>query len=428
MKQAAGLYVHIPFCLKKCTYCDFLSFNSRDMQKRDPDCVEKYFEALSRELSRLASEDPGDPRTVPELFDTVYIGGGTPSAVPSEYICEIIKLVKENFNVSSDAEITVEANPGTVTEEKLAAYKESGINRVSLGVQSFDPDILKLAGRVHTPETACQAISLVSKYFDNFNLDFITGMPGFINRRPSDVRFRRNYRRQTLDDTKNCVNAVLASGAAHVSVYGLIVEEGTPFYKWCNKELLDLCEDDEERGMYYYFREKLLSAGYGQYEISNFALPGRESRHNLKYWSGNEYLGLGLGAVSFLNTSRGRDPVFPDGSGDGTFERFSNTRDLSEYERSGASQSLTERLDVNMRKNEYMLLGFRKTCGPDPVRYKELFGGQCDMDSDYHEQLGQLIEEGLIDRYAYADGINGYRLTEKGLDFANEIFMRFLDS
>ena len=414
--QKPGLYIHIPFCVKKCNYCDFFSLGANDSPcGKGSDIYDSYFIALLNEADYISGCAHG--RTLrcgaltPAAYDTVYIGGGTPSLLPHKNITELIHKLRCVFDISDGAEITVEANPGTLTDDKLKAYREAGINRISIGVQSLNDAQLRFLGRIHTSKEAEEAVALAKRYFDNINVDFIFGIPGLSGKSSAE----------TLGNVRDKASFVIDNEIPHVSFYSLITEPGTPLYSWDNAGRLDRVEDELEREMYYEFSDMLKARGFGQYEISNFALPGFESRHNLKYWSGTPYTGIGAGAVSFLPA--------PD---DGQFVRFRNLPDVSAYINAYAPASnkagdiysekpvvseIQEILDVNARKKEYMMLGFRKTKGPDPELYSHLFGGAMLRD-DFAEEIEELIKKGYV-----RDDLS---LTQKGLDMGNEIFMKFV--
>ena len=400
-----GLYVHIPFCVKKCNYCDFYSLGISECVNAFGEGVYRdYVDALKREIAELRQFRGNGAcgfggTVVPEKIDSVYIGGGTPSILPSDLICELLDELRDAFVITSDAEITIECNPGTLSEKKFANYKKAGINRLSIGVQSLNDRLLGFLGRIHDSAKAAETIKFARSYFDNVNLDFISGVPGF----------RGKSLPQDLSDIERVIDAVIENSIPHVSYYSLITEEGTPLYEWREKGLLNDVDEGIEREMYYLIKRRLEDAGFRQYEISNFALPRYESRHNLKYWSGAEYLGIGAGAVSFLRQAGGNNYV-----------RYSNRKSVADYVDAldlNDIKTIEEVLDEADRKKEYMMLGFRKLTGPDPKLYSRLFNG-ADMIKDFAGELEELRSEGLIDI--------DLSLTEKGLDFANEIFTAFI--
>lgn len=279
MRRELELYIHIPFCAKKCAYCDFLSGPA------DEQTVADYVTALRKEIESYKESAKNYEVT------TVFFGGGTPSLLSGEQMAELMNAIKDTFMLKEEAEITMEANPGTVTESNLSAYKEAGINRISFGLQSVKDEELRMLGRIHTFEEFLESYDMARKAgFHNINVDLISAIPG-----------------QTLTSWEETLRTVIELQPEHISAYSLIVEEGTTFAKLygegCEKEEL-LPDEDEERRIYERTEEMLKEAGYHRYEISNYAKDGYECRHNLGYWERKEYLGLGLGASSLLNETR----------------------------------------------------------------------------------------------------------------------------
>ncbi len=263
-----GLYIHIPFCKSKCPYCDFNSYANMY------DAAGQYADAVISEMGEYKPCDVG----------TVYFGGGTPSSISPGYIEKILAAAKEKFNIKDDAEITIEANPATITEESLKIYKSAGINRISLGVQSFNNDILKTLGRIHSAKDAEDAVFLARKSgFENISIDLMFSLPN-----------------QTQKIWEEDIEKALGLPITHISCYGLKVEEGTPFAE----KGVTAQDEETDRRMYHTLIDKLEKSGFAQYEISNFAKPGFESRHNLVYWKCHEYIGLGAGAHSYFEGSR----------------------------------------------------------------------------------------------------------------------------
>ena len=383
-KKRLGLYIHIPFCLRKCVYCDFLSFpcgNGKDLQ---PDTAESYLAALFSELKRAGVQCRD------RIVDTVFIGGGTPSVLPVGAVLRLLSCVRESFRLSDRAEITIEANPGTVTAEKFAEYRTAGINRLSLGFQSLDDRILSFLGRVHTEEQAVLAFREARRAgFDNINVDLIFGLP-----LPDQEAFRAT------------VEKVIALSPEHISAYSLIVEEGTPLCEKIDSGELPEPDDRDDREDYAYCRRRLAETGFIHYEISNFAKPGRECAHNLKYWRQEEYLGVGLGAASFL-----------DGM------RFANGDDLGKYiayDGNCGTREKNELSEDELRK-EFMMLGFRMLQGPDFSLFEEKF--RLRPEKCFGEALVRLTGDGFI---TPLEEKRGFALTEKGLHFANSVFREFL--
>ena len=288
MKKEMELYLHIPFCVKKCDYCDFLSFPADESIKRE------YVETLKREIEKVGE------RYRNCQVSTIFVGGGTPSILNSSYIVEIFDVLRRKFHVAGNAEISMEVNPGTVTKEKLSDWRRAGINRLSMGLQSADNRELKRLGRIHTWEDFLESFRRAREEgFSNLNVDLMSALPG-----------------QTMDGWMETLKRTAAQEPEHISAYSLIIEEGTPFYERYGGKKGEalLPDEDTDRDMYHKTREFLASCGYERYEISNYAKPGRECRHNIGYWTGVPYLGLGLGAASYIEGIR-----------------FSNTRNLKEY-------------------------------------------------------------------------------------------------
>lgn len=370
-----GIYVHIPFCKRKCAYCDFISFSGKAR------LIEKYVEALKREINKckIGKED--------YMVKTIYFGGGTPSFIESKYIVEILEAIKEKFNISKNAEITIEINPGTVTEEKLKDYYEVGINRISFGLQSTNSQLLKLVGRIHSYSSFLEGYNLARKTgFKNINVDLMIGLPI-----------------QTLKDVQKDLSRIIELNPEHVSVYSLIVEEGTRIEEKIKNKELYLPSEKLERKMYWEVKENLEEAGYIHYEISNFAKPGYESKHNLSCWNQEEYLGFGLAAHSYFNNVR-----------------YSNTDDFEEYfDWPENSKIIHERQTDEDKQKEFMLLGLRKIEGVAISDFKNKF-----IENPiylYRETLNKLVTQGLIEV-----DIDSIKLTNRGIDLANLVWEEFV--
>ena len=370
-----GIYVHIPFCKRKCAYCDFISFSGKAR------LIEKYVEALKREINKckIGKED--------YMVKTIYFGGGTPSFIESKYIVEILEAIKEKFNISKNAEITIEINPGTVTEEKLKDYYEVGINRISFGLQSTNSQLLKLVGRIHSYSSFLEGYNLARKTgFKNINVDLMIGLPI-----------------QTLKDVQKDLSRIIELNPEHVSVYSLIVEEGTRIEEKIKNKELYLPSEKLERKMYWEVKKKLEEAGYIHYEISNFAKPGYESKHNLSCWNQEEYLGFGLAAHSYFNNVR-----------------YSNTDDFEEYfDWPENSKIIHERQTDEDKQKEFMLLGLRKIEGVAISDFKNKF-----IENPiylYRETLNKLVTQGLIEV-----DIDSIKLTNRGIDLANLVWEEFV--
>lgn len=382
MHQNIGLYIHIPYCKKKCRYCDFLSFGDRY-----PIDGSKYFQALRDELGYVSDAfgKHSDYR-----IRSIFIGGGTPSIAEASEIAGIMDGIRNKFCVDKNAEITVEANPGTVTQEKLNIFYREGINRLSLGVQSLDDSVLKAMGRVHSAREAIEAYDMARDAgFENINMDLILGFP-----------------EQSPAVFKNTLQQSIAMGPEHISAYSLIVEEGTPLRNDIDSGFVAEPEQEADREMYHSACSILREAGYVRYEISNFARPGYESRHNMGYWTGVSYIGAGLGAASYMPGIR-----------------FKNTENMKIYLESlpdkKRDRGSDEVLSLKDEMDEFMMLGFRLAEGPDEAAFVSKFG--MNYTHVYSAQLDKLLREGLIEKHA-----SGYCLSEKGLDLGNLVFEEFV--
>ena len=365
-----GIYIHIPFCIKKCAYCDFISFSDKN------ELIEKYIETLKKEISEtLANKNL--------LAKTIYIGGGTPSSIDSKHIEEILNCVKNNIAIDKSAEITIEINPGTVDREKLKSYFDMGINRISIGLQETNNEILKLIGRIHTYEDFLDTYNDAKKVgFNNINIDLMFALPN-----------------QNLEHIEKSLEKIIKLKPNHISTYSLILEEGTKLYE--NRKELILPDEETERNMYWYIKNTLESNGYKHYEISNFSLEGWESKHNLDCWNQKEYIGLGLSAHSYLNGIR-----------------YSNTNNINQYI-SENKKIIHENQTKQEMQKEYMLLGLRKIVGINISEFKNKFGENPIY--LYRKELNKLVEENLIE-------IEGdiIKLTNKGLDLANIVWEEFI--
>jgi oxygen-independent coproporphyrinogen-3 oxidase len=374
-----GLYAHIPFCARKCRYCDFRSFPIAD-----PDIHREYARKLVFEIAcktKLFRET--------HEADTIYIGGGTPSLIAPELIAEVLDAFYANYAVADDAEITVEVNPGTVSLEAFRAYRASGVNRISVGVQSFDQRMLDFLGRVHTPQEAAQGLAWAEKSgFDNVNLDLIFGIPG-----------------QSLALWERDLKTALETEPAHLSFYSLQIEDGTPLYDDFVNGKVEEADEIEDRRMYHSAKNTLSAAGYAHYEISNSAKPGRASRHNLKYWSMEDYAGFGVAAHSYVNG-----------------HRFSNTNAFAEYISAPDAPEMIEwvhRNTASEEMSEYIFLGLRRTAGIDLSHFQGAFGR--DFWELYGVETQGLIGRGLLERTG-----DVLRLTALGLDLANNVFREYV--
>jgi oxygen-independent coproporphyrinogen-3 oxidase len=375
--KSVELYIHIPFCVKKCLYCDFLSFLADEKTK------EKYIEALCDELLYIGSERCDKP------LRSVFIGGGTPSVLPAEQIVRVMETVKSRFVFAPDAEVTIECNPGTLDEDKLKAYKECGINRLSLGLQSSHESELKSLGRIHSYEDFVSCIRMAEEAgFDNINVDLMSGLPG-----QNESSFEETLR-------KVCT---LSDRIKHISAYSLIVEEETPFGQMYEDGKLELPDEEEDRRMYHMTSRILKEYGFERYEISNYARPGYECIHNIGYWTGVEYFAAGLDAASFYGHCR-----------------YSDTPDMEEYLKDPlAGPVLIEKLDQSGLMSEYMILGLRLTEGVSVSGFENRF--KTGMFDIYGKEIGRFIQDGLLEHTG-----DRIKLSEKGLDLANFVMRAFI--
>lgn len=376
--NTVGLYIHIPFCRQKCLYCDFPSWAGKEGQ------MQGYVDALTKEIRKRGTEYT-DQQVV-----SVFFGGGTPTTLTIPMLEQLMQAVFESWNIAEDAEITTEANPGMLDGEMAAALKKMGFNRLSMGVQAWQNRLLKELGRIHTIEVFRENFKAVREAgFTNINTDLMFALPN-----------------QTMEDWQETVKNIVAMNPEHISAYSLIIEEGTPFYDRYEKGELKPAEEELDREMYHWAVDYLAEHGYEQYEISNFAKKGRQSRHNRIYWQAEEYLGMGLGSHSYMNG-----------------ERFHNIYDLQEYIRADGDVSLLkediERITEEDALAEFMFLGLRLAEGVSFAGFEERFGQG--MKNIYGSQIEELVKDGLLEE----DGI-GIRLTKRGVDISNYVFEKFL--
>ena len=364
-----GLYVHIPFCVRKCNYCDFCSFSDISQEQR-----ELYITRLCEEIKSYKKE----PRT---SVSTVFFGGGTPSLLEPCELSKICDAIYDSFLVCEGAEFTVEVNPKTLNAEKCRAYKKLGVNRISIGLQSIHENELKKLGRIHTFSDFLDSYRLASEYFDNISVDLMYGIP-----------------EQTKASLEATLDTVLALEPKHISAYGLIVEEGTPFYKM--RRSLPLPTEDEEYEMYLLIAEKLLRSGYSHYEISNYAKAGYKCRHNLIYWRDEQYIGVGLAAASYFG------------------ERFINTKNLDEYLYSSGANYIRE-YETPDCKTEYIMLNLRLSDGISLTQYMERFG------EDFLLTRSAVVEKFKKHGYLECDS-DRLSLTEKGFYVSNSIISELI--
>ncbi len=381
-KKELGIYIHIPFCKSKCYYCDFISYPNKINLAKD------YINAVKKEICQFDFSN----------YDvtTIYIGGGTPSYINENEISEILEIIKnkikENKTKFKDIEITIEVNPGTVTLEKLKIYKKAGINRLSIGLQSTHDRLLQEIGRIHNYSEFLDTYKMTEAVgFNNINVDLMIALPN-----------------QTIKDIKESLEDIIKLNPNHISVYSLIIEEGTVIEKKLNQGKITLPEDEEERRMYWFVKNFLELNGYKHYEISNFAKSGCGSKHNLNCWNQEEYIGFGISAHSYINNIR-----------------FGNQENLEQYIKNINEDKLQKNIKVEEKQTkedqekEFMMLGFRKIEGVNIAKFKEKF-----IENPlflYNKELERLANQGLIEV-----DLNYIRLTNKGLDLANMVFEEFI--
>lgn len=392
------IYVHIPFCVKKCFYCDFLSGQG------DVATKEKYVKSLLNEISFYGRRYGKSGRNI--HVTSVFFGGGTPSVLDVSLTVAILERLREQFYIEENAEITVECNPGTLSAEKLKIYRKAGINRLSIGLQSADDNELKSIGRIHTYEQFLEGFTMARKCgFNNINIDIMSALPG-----------------QTIDSYKSTLEKVTVLKPEHISAYSLILEEGTVLYERISAleregKTTGLPNEDDEREMYYMTKRILSDNGYERYEISNYAKRGYECRHNTAYWERDDYLGLGLGASSCMDNIRTK-----------------NVTDIEEYmkifdeaylehinEKGARDEAETEILTKEDMMAEFMFLGLRMTKGISKKKFEEYFG--CSYDTIYGNVTDKLIKERLLNVSVDGDKIC---LTELGIDVSNMVLAEFL--
>ena len=377
--EELGIYIHIPFCKQKCFYCDFCSFaNKNEMQG-------KYVETVINEIKNITHKEK-------YTVTTIYLGGGTPSILNPDYIKSILQEIKSSFDILDDAEITIEINPGTVNEEKLKKYKEYGINRLSIGLQSANDKILKKIGRIHDYKQFEETFFYARKCgFKNINVDLMIGLPT-----------------QAVEDVKQTLEKIIQKNPEHISVYSLIIEEGTIIEKLINENKLQLPDEETERIMYWTVVNELKENGYNQYEISNFSKKTYESKHNTNCWKQKQYIGLGTSAHSYLNK-----------------KRYSNTNNIEEYIKNIQENNISKNITIHEEQteestmNEYMLLGLRMIQGININEFKQKF--KIDPTIKYKETLEKLQKENLIQITK-----TSIKLTKQGIDFGNIVWEEFI--
>lgn len=364
-----GLYIHVPFCVKKCRYCDFVSYCGKEAD------YDAYIDALINEMSQYAGT----------AVDTVFIGGGTPTLLSSMQLKRLCGAVFKEFKLSGGFEFTVEANPGTIDSEKASVLLDMGVNRLSLGVQSFNDNELKAIGRIHDAKTAYDTVLAAKRAgFNNISIDLMTALPG-----------------QSMETLMNTLKVAAKLPLNHISAYSLIIEDGTPLAADYERGLLDIPDEDTDRDMYAAAKSFLESRGFYQYEISNYAMKGYESRHNIKYWECREYIGIGAAAHSYV---------------DGV--RYSNTSSLKEYMKGNFCGGERDILSKDDMIFEFILMGMRMNRGISEAEFRLRFG------ADIRKMYGKLLER--FKNGGFIENAGGYiRFTDKGRDVSNSVLCEF---
>ncbi len=373
MNKELEIYVHIPFCVKKCNYCDFLSFPMDNTAK------ENYVKALIQEIKLKADFNAS--------VTSIYFGGGTPSALRPSFLADILNIIKSKFNVANNAEITIEVNPGTLDKEAAFEIKKAGFNRVSIGLQSIHEDELKLLGRIHTYKEFEEAFyNLREAGFENISVDVMTALPG-----------------QTEEKLLKTLNKIISLNPEHISAYSLIIEENTKFYKDYGHIEGPVVGEEAERKLYYLTVSTLKKAGYNRYEISNFAREGFESRHNTGYWTLKEYLGFGLGASSYINS-----------------HRLKNETDFNAYLKDEYHEPIEDIL-INKEDSmsEFMFLGLRQMKGVLKKEFLKKY--ETTIESVFGKEIKKLNSEALL-----LEAEDRIVLTDKGIDYGNYVFSNFI--
>ena len=364
-----GLYIHIPFCARKCKYCDFVSYTDK------ADFFDVYVEKLLDEANEYKYTK----------VDTVFIGGGTPSVLSAKQLKILLDGINSVFCLSENCEFTIEANPKTLDEEKLTVLKQSRVNRLSIGIQSFNDEELKAIGRIHNAKTAYNTVELIKENgFDNFNLDLMLNLPN-----------------QTNESLLKTLETAISLNPSHISCYSLILEKNTPLFEEYENGKFQMTSDDYDRELYTLAKNILSQNGFEQYEISNFAKKGFKSRHNLKYWNCDEYIGLGVAAHSYLNGIR-----------------FYNTSELQEY-LNGFYHKEETVLSNKDKISEYIIMRLRLTDGISSSEFKKRFN------VDFYESYKSLIDKFINTGFMKYES-SSYKLTDKGFDVSNSIMCEFI--
>ena len=378
-----GIYIHIPFCKQKCFYCDFVSYANQDKY------FQKYVQALNKEINNFIDNNEFE-------VQTIYIGGGTPSLIDAKYIEEILRIFEKRNLLKEAKEITIEVNPGTVTEEKLRNYKNSGVNRLSIGLQSTEDKILKQIGRIHCYDDFLNTYKMAREVgFKNINVDLMIGLPN-----------------QKIIDVKNSLEKIIKlepEPPNHISVYSLIVEENTPIEQMLESGKLELPDEELESNMYWYVKNFLELNGYKHYEISNFAKLGNESKHNLDCWNQKEYVGFGVAAHSYIDDVRYGNI--------GNVEEYIKNCENGEFGKNKVIDEVEN--DIFSKEKEFMLIGLRKIEGVLIQDFKNKFGENPIF--VFKDELKKLVDENLL-----IVDFDRIKLTNKGLDLANIVWENFV--
>ena len=374
-----GIYVHIPFCKSKCLYCDFTSYTDRNTE------IRRYVDCLKREINYRSKDE--------YLVKTIFFGGGTPSIIDGKYIVEILSEINNAYIVDKNAEITIEINPGTIDKHKLEKYKEAGINRISIGLQSSKKELLKEIGRIHTYEDFENTVELAKEVgFTNINVDIMIGIPN-----------------QTIYDVEDTLDKVLALDLTHISVYSLIYEDGTLMTKMVDEGKLLEVDEEIERYMYWYAKRRLEDNGFIHYEISNFSKPSYRCKHNLDCWNQKEYLGFGVAAASYIDNFRIKNTD--------SLEKYISYINSDKYYK---NLTIEEKQDIDEQMKEFVILRLRMTEGFKASDFTAKFNK--DVYKVFESQMDKLLSDGLI----IAEEFGYLKLTKKGLDLANIVWGEFI--
>ncbi|EFU42026.1 oxygen-independent coproporphyrinogen III oxidase [Paenibacillus vortex V453] len=379
-KRTEAVYIHIPFCTNKCFYCDFNSYVLKDQPVMD------YLHALDKEMELTVKANP------PGIIKSIFVGGGTPTVLKPNEMAYFLQSVRRHFpEWTEDIEFSMEANPGTTDLEKLSVMREGGVNRISFGVQAFQNSLLTGIGRIHDTDDVYRSLDNARQAgFDNMSIDLMFGLPN-----------------QTLEMLAESVDKALALGLPHYSIYSLKVEENTLFHTMYQRNQLPLPDEEDELNMYLLLMERMKAAGYKQYEISNFAKPGFESRHNMTYWRNEDYYGLGAGAHGYV----GR-------------QRHVNIKGVNPYnEAANKGLPRLESFEVSREEamEDFLMVGLRVLDGVSRTRFQQQFG--VPMEQEFARPLDKMVGAGLLDSTE-----DGYKLSSKGILFGNDVFAEFIGS